>query len=325
MGAGRLADACRAGVFDAMRSWRALEFLVLMAVATGCLAPAAFSQAVTTSVSSATNAAASVKSVCSDSAINSAASTALRMVCERPPSTHPSPRAATPLIVIGFVGGFVKPDDFRHPEPLFALYLRQQYGDAVYARAFSNHDAKGAHNYLLQLLDANHDGIVSKDERENARIVLYGHSWGASETAAFARQLGRVGIPVLLTVQLDIITKPGQKPAIIAPNVAKAINFYQPNGPLHGRPLIVASNPAATTILGNIQMTYGHSHVNCRNYSWFVRTFNRPHHEIENDARVWDQVASLIDAEVQKPQSAVLTREPQGSEQVIAQESSTGP
>ena len=44
-------------------------------------------------------------------------------------------------------------------------------------------------------------------------------------------------------------------------------------------------------------MTYENNPVNCDNYPWYARVFNKPHHEIENDPRVWDQAASLIDSE----------------------------
>jgi hypothetical protein len=237
-------------------------------------------------------------SVCNSITINSAASAALRLVCQKAPVTDTSQSVSIPLIVVGFVGGFAKPDDLRHPEPLFALYLSQHYGAELHAKVFSNHDAKGAQLYVLQLLDTNHDGEVSDEERRKARIIIYGHSWGASETATFAKELGRLQIPVLLTVQLDIISKGRQEPGILPPNVANAINFYQSEGPLHGRPKIVALDPTMTTILDNVRMAYDSSGVNCNNYNWFVRTFNKPHHEIENDPHVWDRVASLIDAEV---------------------------
>lgn len=222
---------------------------------------------------------------------------ALKLVCQRAQfiRTQSPPADA---IVIGFVGGFAKADDTRHPEVLFAAYLREHYSSAIHARVFSNHDDKEALNYIEGLLDTNHDGNVSREEKKSARIVIYGHSWGASETAEFARELGRRSIPVLLTVQMDIISKPGQKPELVSPNVASAINFYQAKGPLHGQPKIVASDPGQTRIIGNFRMTYRHGSVNCDNFPWFVRTFNKPHHEIENDANIWDEVASLIDSEV---------------------------
>ena len=59
---------------------------------------------------------------------------------------------------------------------------------------------------------------------------------------------------------------------------------------------VVADDPGRTEILGNVHMTYENQHVDCRNYPWFARTFNKPHHEVENDARVWKQIASIIDS-----------------------------
>lgn len=277
---------------------RISSWLVSLAVAMICIASQVASSQTSTSQGRQAPKREVSDSACDDTTINSRASAALRLVCQKTPTSVQSPSAATPLIVVGFVGGFVKPNDLRHPEPLFALYLRKHYGAGLHARVFSNHDEKDAKVYVLQLLDTDHDGALSTAERKKARIIIYGHSWGASETAAFARELGNLQIPVLLTIQLDIISKPRQKPDIIPPNVGNAINFYQSKGPLHGRSKIFASEPSMTTILGNVHMAYDRSPVNCDNYNWFIRTFNKPHHEIESDPYVWEQVASLIDAEV---------------------------
>jgi hypothetical protein len=237
------------------------------------------------------------ESVCHETLVDSAAIAALRLVCQRGPIAHGAPAQGEPII-IGFLGGFAKADDLKHPEVLFAAYLREHYSPALHAQVFSNHAGQAALEYVTQLLDLDHDGLLSDEERRSARIIIYGHSWGASQTTEFARELSRHGIPVQLTVQLDIIAKPGQKPTLIPANVSSAINFYQSHGPLQGRTKIVASDPARTAIIGNFKMSYSDAPVNCDNYPWFVRTFNKPHHEIENDARVWDKVASLIDAEI---------------------------
>lgn len=68
----------------------------------------------------------------------------------------------------------------------------------------------------------------------------------------FAWQLGRHSIDVLLTIQMETIAKPGQKPIRIPSNVESAINFYQSDGPLHGRNHITASEGARTKIIGNV-------------------------------------------------------------------------
>ena len=212
------------------------------------------------------------------------------------------PEANTPpanrnVIVIGFVGGFVSRNDTKHPEVQFAAYLRDRY-PLIHAEVFGNHHGRKALHEVVRVLDTDHDGVLSSAEKEQSTIILYGHSWGATETVAFARQLGQMDIPVALTIQIDTIAKPGHRASPISPNVARAINFYQTKGPLHGAPEIVALDPARTAVLGNIQMTYENRPINCDNYSWYSRTLNKPHHEIENDFRVWDEVASLINSDL---------------------------
>jgi hypothetical protein len=220
---------------------------------------------------------------------------------------------ARTTIVIGFVGGFVQAGDLKHPEVQFASYLRNRYPSDVHAEVFSNHDGRKAFHYALSLLDTDHDGTLSAAEKDQAKIIIYGHSWGASETVSLARDLGRIGIPVLLTIQVDTIAKPGQNGSTISPNVAKAVNFYQPRGILHGRTEILAAAPVRTKIIGNIRMTYEDYPVNCENYRWYARVFNKPHHEIENDPRVWDQAALLIDSELSDTRSTVQSSSPSQS------------
>lgn len=208
-----------------------------------------------------------------------------------------TPPAIRNVIVIGFVGGFVSRNDTKHPEVQFAAYLRDRY-PLIHAEVFGNHHGRKALEEVVRLLDTDHDGVLSSAEKERSTIILYGHSWGATETVAFAHQLGQMDIPVALTIQIDTIAKPGHRASPISPNVASAINFYQTKGPLHGAPEIVAFDPARTAVLGNIQMTYENRPINCDNYSWYSRTLNKPHHEIENDFRVWDKVASLINSDL---------------------------
>jgi hypothetical protein len=200
--------------------------------------------------------------------------------------------------VIGFVGGFARSDDQKHPEVQFAQALREHYRSGIYAEVFGNHHGRQALHEIFRLLDTSGNGSLSSAERKRAKIIIYGHSWGAAETIVLARELERRNIPVLLTIQVDSIAKFGRDDSMIPSNVANAINFYQSGGPLHGRTQIFAADPAHTRIVGNLHMTYRDHPVKCDNYPWFARTFNKPHHEIENDPRVWDRVAFLIDSEV---------------------------
>ena len=99
---------------------------------------------------------------------------------------------------------------------------------------------------------------------------------------------------MLLTIQVDSVSKPGKQARFIPANVAQAINFYQLNGLLHGRRQILAADPLRTEILGNFEFDYRTKPVNCDGYPWFAQIFMKPHIEIESDPIVWQQVESLI-------------------------------
>ena len=156
--------------------------------------------------------------------------------------------------------------------------------------------ARSALESVLQLLDADGNGLLSAKEKSAARIVIYGHSWGASETVTLARRLNELGIPVLLTIQIDSVEKSNEDDGSIPPNVRQAVNFYQSRGLIHGRKLIEAMDPAQTTILGNFESSYRDHPISCAGFPWFARTFMRPHIEIENDPSVWTRIESLIRA-----------------------------
>jgi pimeloyl-ACP methyl ester carboxylesterase len=229
---------------------------------------------------------------------------ALRLVCLKE-RLGAEDIALSNVIVIGFVGGFVRHDDIRHPEVEFAGLLCERYPSVVHAEVFSNHDGKKAVRRVLQLLDTNRDGVLTAGEKEHASVIIYGHSWGGSQAVTLARQLGQQGVPVLLTIQVDSVHKPGHDDVVIPPNVRSAINFYQTRGLIHGRSSIRAADRSRTNIMGNFQMTYQDRHINCDNYPWIARHLNKPHHEIENDPMVWEQIAFMIDNELSKGTAAV--------------------
>ncbi len=216
--------------------------------------------------------------------------------------------AARPAMVIGFVGGFVKHDSRVHSTVQLTEHLRNQYPANVYVEAFENRHREKAHQEILRRLDLDHDGSLSTEERQGARIIIFGHSWGASETVMLARKLEREGIPVLLTIQVDSIPKLGQNDSLIPGNVEEAVNFYQPNGLLHGRPEIRAADPSRTQIIGNIRLDYKANPISCQQYPWFDRVLMKSHIEIECDPRVWTQVESMIHAKLSPEVPTVATQ-----------------
>ncbi len=217
------------------------------------------------------------------------------------PVSAPDAITKTPVIVIGFVGGFIRHDDTVHSAVQVAAHLRHDYPSGVCAEVLENRRQEKAHAEIVRLLDTDHDGTLSAEEKRNARIILYGHSWGASEAVTLARELGREGIPVLLTVQVDSVSKPGENDKDIPANVAEAANFYQVNGFLHGQPQIRAVDPARTHIIGNFRSDYKASPIDCKEYPWYDRVFMKAHTQIECDPRVWTQVESLIQSRLPLP------------------------
>jgi hypothetical protein len=211
--------------------------------------------------------------------------------------TSATPAAVTsvpPVIVIGFVGGYVRHDDRVHTEVQLVERLREEYTSAAFVQTFENHRGNDAHKAVLRLLDSNGDGKLSSEEKQNARIIIFGHSWGASETVELARQLEKDGIPVVLTIQVDSVSKRGENDAVIPANVSQAVNFYQLDGMLHGQPQIRAANPERTRILGNFRSDYKTKPLSCGQYPWWDRIFMKSHVQIECDPAVWSQVESLI-------------------------------
>jgi hypothetical protein len=206
------------------------------------------------------------------------------------PKTVSPPAAA---IVIGFVGGFVHNNDAVHEEVRLAAHLRDERPGGMQTRIFRNREGRQAHEAILQLLGAA-DRTLSDDEKRAAHIVLYGHSWGASEAVTLARTLQKDGIPVLLTIQVDSVSKLGEDDRSIPANVAQAVNFYQLDGMLHGQRRIVAADGERTQILGNFRLDYKTAHVKTDGYPWYAQMFMKPHIEIESDPSLWSRVESLI-------------------------------
>jgi hypothetical protein len=202
--------------------------------------------------------------------------------------------AGSKLIVIGFVGGNVRAGNLAHREAWEAKELERRYPLELQAEVFANHDGAAALRSVLAMLGAGPDGRLSAKEKRAARIVIYGHSWGASEAVTLARRLNELGIPVLLTIQIDSVAKSNEDDGSIPPNVREAVNFYQSQGLLHGRSAIAAMDPSQTTILGNYKSSYRRHKVPYAGYSWVARTFMRPHIEIENDPLVWTRIEALI-------------------------------
>ncbi len=208
---------------------------------------------------------------------------------------------AQPVIVIGIVGGWIRADNHEDHIVMLAEQLNREYGSGVHAEIFENHHREQARDRILALLDRNSNGALEDGEKEHARIVLYGESWGGCETVMLARDLQQRGIPVILTVQVDSVEKMGENDEVAPANVAQAANFYQPHGIIHGRQAIRAEDASRTQVIGNFRFDYEKHPVTVRGASWFAKTFLRPHVSIENDPAVWNKIETLIRSKLPAP------------------------
>jgi hypothetical protein len=219
------------------------------------------------------------------------------------PPLRPKADAPPSNIVIGFVGGFVGHDNPHHGPVQLAQQIQRTVPQDTYVRVFENRRRKQAFDSVVRLLDTNHDGVLSAQERARARIILFGHSWGAAAVVLLARDLRREGVPVLLTVQVDSVAKAWQNDSVIPDNVAEAVNFYQTQGIVHGRPQITAADPAKTEILGNYRIDYKKDPVDCPQASWADRFFTPGHMQSECDPNLWSKIENMVKQRL-SPQAA---------------------
>ena len=213
--------------------------------------------------------------------------------------TIPTPLPPGSALVIGFLGGYDRWDDDHRSVRQLVMKLRDRPG--VYAESVSNHHRALAVKLIRGALDTNRNGQIDPEEAANARVILFGQSWGGAAAIATARALGRLGVPVLLTAQIDSV---GAHDAVIPENVRAAVNFYQhdPFTTIHGRKQIRAADPTRTTILGNFEASYVFRSLDESNASKARQVFGGSHTKMELDPVVWNRVETYIsDAIARRP------------------------
>jgi len=213
--------------------------------------------------------------------------------------TTPTPLPAGSTLVIGFLGGYDRWNDEHRSVRQLVLKLRERPG--VYSESISNHHQALALRLIREAFDTNQNGRLDPDEIAGARVVLFGQSWGGSAAIAVASDLLKLGIPVLLTVQIDSV---GARDSLIPPNVQAAVNFYQhdPFTTIHGRNRIRAADPLKTTVLGNFESTYIFRSVDESNASKARQIFGGSHTKMELDPVVWSRVEQYISGAIARRQ-----------------------
>jgi hypothetical protein len=192
-------------------------------------------------------------------------------------------------LILGFLGAFEKWDDDRRSVRILAHDLEKTRGWNV--ETFSHRNRGTALKFVMQALDRNRDGRLDERERTSTPIVLYGQSMGGGAVSKLAHELERLGIPVLLSVQVDSF---GKGDGWVSPNVRFAANFYQRElFTVRGETKIQAEDPTRTTILMNERRDYGFfTPAPDRN---LIRGYlGGGHMKMEGDPAVWQDVESLI-------------------------------
>jgi len=202
------------------------------------------------------------------------------------------------IIVVAFEGGFVRGDDDRRFEVQMIRRLSEENIPGLRAASFSNWQRGKAQAQILRWLDTEGNGHLSAAEKEQADVILLGHSWGGSAAIKVAHNLGKRGVPVLLTVQIDSINKLWGHDCTTPANVANAVNFFQTRGLAHGCRRLWPADPGHTRILGNYRFDYRRQPPRCRLFSWANRHFLRTHNAMDCDPRMWSLVESDVLLEI---------------------------
>ncbi len=195
-------------------------------------------------------------------------------------------------LILGFMGGRDSWDDVRPGVGRLAKKLREMSLPGVQVATVENRKRGVALELVRSAFDRDRDGELDSRERESARLILYGQSFGGAAVVKFARELKRLDIPVMLTVQVDSV---GRNDEIIPSNVAAAANLFERDGFfVRGRGLIAAEDPRKTEIVGNFQFSYRDRAIDLSGVPWHKKVFRGAHTRIDLDPAVWSKVEKLI-------------------------------
>jgi pimeloyl-ACP methyl ester carboxylesterase len=212
----------------------------------------------------------------------------LQQVSEPPRNGQPD----TLIFILGFMGGRDSWNDARPGVGRLAKKLRAMDLPGVQVATIENTKRKMALELVRKAFDRNGDGKLDSAKRGSARLILYGQSFGGAAVVKFARELNRLDIPVMLTVQVDSV---GRNDALIPSNVAAAANLFQRDGVfVHGRAPIRAEDPRKTKIIGNFQFSYRDQAISLSGVPWYKKAFRVAHSRMDRDPAVWSQVEQLI-------------------------------
>jgi hypothetical protein len=206
--------------------------------------------------------------------------------------TTPTPLKEGETLVVGFMGGRESWDNEKRGVRKLALRLRAKNLPGLRVETVENKKRRVAIELIRNAFDRDRDGRLDERECASARLIVYGQSFGGAAVVKLARQLDEMGVPVLLTVQVDSV---GRGDKLIPPNVRRAANLFQRDGLIiKGEREIRAEEPNKTTIVGNFKFEYEGRKVDLSEVSWLKRLFQAAHTKMDHDPEVWALVERLV-------------------------------
>ena len=206
--------------------------------------------------------------------------------------TTPAPLREGHVLVVGFMGGRESWDNQKRGVRKLALKLRAMNLPGVHVETVENKKRRLAVELVRNAFDRDRDGRLDERERASVRLIVYGQSFGGAAVVKFARQLEELGVPVLLTVQVDSV---GRGDKVIPSNVRRAANLFQRDGLIiKGEREIRAEDPTKTEIVGNFKFDYEGKKIDLSEVSWLKRLFQAAHTKMDHDPEVWALVEKII-------------------------------
>jgi hypothetical protein len=221
----------------------------------------------------------------------------------------PTPLRGDQTLILGFLGGFERWDDEMRGVRKLAIKIDTMKLPNVHIETLENRKRDLAIKFIKNTFDHDQNGFLDDWERDSARLILYGHSLGGAAVVEVSNELKKMGVPILLTVQIDSVgLLYGDH--VIPSNVKRAANLFQNNGwILQGEDKIEPENPNKTKVIANIRFDYRDKNVDMSSLSWERRLFSIPHAKMDADPEVWATVEQMILSEIVNNTDQIFARD----------------
>ena len=116
-----------------------------------------------------------------------------------------TPLKGDQTLILGFLGGLERWDDESRGVRKLAIKIDALKLSNVHIETLENRKRDLAIRFIRNTFDHDQNGFLDDRERDSVRLILYGHSLGGAAVVETSRELKRMGVPILLTVQIDSV------------------------------------------------------------------------------------------------------------------------